>query len=324
MKHTLLLLAVLTLGFSAPAFAQTALAPAAAPRVAPSTVPDELAKKGVQRFVFSGWPGAPIPVWYLRPKGTPASARVLFVLHGVGRDADRYIGEWVDIATRAGIVIVVPEFTAAGFPGALGYNHGGLFTPEGAPRPRNVWSFSAIEPLFDAVKTREGLTAPGYAIFGHSAGAQFVHRLVLTGGGPRMEQAISANAGSYAMPTTATAWPFGMGGLPAGLWNPKAAFSAPMTLLLGTADNDPAHRSLPDQPEAKAQGPHRLARGLQFQETAVLEAKAAGVPLAWGCALAPGVGHDNGRMAPFAVAIVTGAAKPAPAAPCAAIKPIGE
>ncbi len=304
--------------------ASVAVPVAAQTAPAPSTVPAELAQKGVQRFVFSAWPGAPIPVWYLRPKDVAADAPVLFVLHGVGRDADRYIGEWVDLATKAGITIIVPEFTAAGFPGGLGYNHGGLFTREGTPRPRDSWAFSAIEPVFDAVKAREALTASGYTIYGHSAGAQFVHRLVLTGGGPRMIEAISANAGSYAMPTTAVAWPFGMGGLPEGLWNPEKAFGAPMTLLLGTADNDPSHRSLPAQPEAKAQGPHRLARGKQFRETAVVEAKAAGVPLAWGCALAPGVGHENGRMAPYALAIVTGVVKAEPGAPCSVLQPAGQ
>jgi poly(3-hydroxybutyrate) depolymerase len=313
-----LALAVLALGLSVAAAAQT---PAAQIGAAPETVPTALAQKGVLRFLFSAWPGAPIPVWYLRPKFAAADAPVLFVLHGVGRDADRYIGEWVDLATSAGITIIVPEFTAADFPKSLGYNHGGLFTPDGTPRPREVWAFSAIEPMFDAVKAREGLTAPGYSIYGHSAGAQFVHRLVLTGSGPRMLGAISANAGSYAMPTTATAWPFGMADLAAGVWRPRTAFGAPMTLLLGTADNDPAHRSLPDQPEARAQGAHRLARGLQFRETAVEGAKAAGVPLAWGCALAPGVGHDNGRMAPYALAIVTGTARPEPGAPCAVIAP---
>jgi len=299
-----------------------ALAPAVAAQTppAPITVPPALAEKGVQRFEFTGWAGPKIPVWYLRPASAKADAPLVFVLHGVGRDADRYIGEWVDIAKAHGVIVVVPEFTAASFPKALAYNHGGLFDEAGNPRPRETWAFSSIEPIFDALKAREKLSAEGYHIYGHSAGAQFVHRFVLTGGGPRMRQAISANAGSYAMPTATINWPFGMGGLPSGLWQPAAAFSAPLVLLLGTADNDPAHRSLPDQPEAKAQGPHRLARGLAFRETA---SKEAGPKLAWGCALAPGVGHDNGRMAPFAMALITGKETPVAGGICKEITPLG-
>src|SRR3546814_4271479 len=75
-------------------------------------------------------------------------------------------------------------------------------------------------PVFAAVKAREGLTAETYALYGHSGGAQFVHRYILAGGGPHMGRAVSANAGSYAMPDPAVAWPFGLRGLPAGLWDP--------------------------------------------------------------------------------------------------------
>src|SRR3546814_14335164 len=62
-------------------------------------------------------------------------------------------------------------------------------------------------PVFAAVKAREGLTAETYALYGHSGGAQFVHRYILAGGGPHMGRAVSANAGSYAMPDPAVAWP---------------------------------------------------------------------------------------------------------------------
>jgi poly(3-hydroxybutyrate) depolymerase len=281
-------------------------------------VPRALSAAGVTRFAFTGWPGAPIPVWTFRPATARADAPILFVMHGVGRDADRYIGEWVDIARAEGLVVVVPEFTRAGFPGSDGYNNGGMFDSAGNPRPRDTWAYSAIEPIFDAVRTREGLTAPAYILYGHSAGAQFAHRFVLTGNPRRMARAIVANAGSYAFPTDSVAWPFGMAGLAPGTWKPEDAFRQPLTVLLGTADNDPAHRSLPSQPGAKAQGPHRLARGQAFFAEAVTQ---GGPTLVWACALAPGVGHDNGRMAPFALTLIRNPAAVAPRQPCTAIAP---
>jgi poly(3-hydroxybutyrate) depolymerase len=286
---------------------------------APSDVPPALATAGVQRFMFSGWAGPAIPVWYLRPASAGPDAPVLFVMHGVRRDADRYVGEWVELAAAHGVVVVVPEYSDAAFPRALNYNHGRMFDAAGAPRPRGDWSWSAIEPVFDAVVARERLGARDYALYGHSAGAQFVHRHVLTGGGPRMRLAIVANAGSYAMPTPDAPWPFGAGGLPPGAFDAATAFRRPLALLLGTADNDPKHPSLPDQPEAQAQGPHRLARGQNFY---AFSRRAAGPALAWTCALAPDVGHDNGRMAPFALALVLGRAAPRPGADCAAIAPV--
>ncbi len=264
-------------------------------------VPAALASAGVQRFAVDDWGGAPIPVWLLRPAAAKADAPVMFVMHGVGRDADRYIAEWVEIATRAGIVIVVPEFTRAGFPDTLNYNFGAVFDDKGRLRPRRQWSYSAIDIIFDRVVARERLAAKSYVLFGHSAGAQFVHRFVLLGVGAKMSRAISANSGSYTWPTGPGRWPFGVAGLPDGLWQPGRALAAPMLMMQGTADNDPNHPSLPRQPEAMAQGPHRLARGMAFFAAAQDAARQAGVGFGWSCVLVPGIAHDNGGMAPYVV-----------------------
>lgn len=267
-------------------------------------VPAALSAAGVTRFVVDDWGGAAIPVWLLRPASAKADAPVMFVMHGVGRDADRYVAEWVELATREGLIIVVPEYTKAGFPGGENYNFGAVFDEQGKLRPRDQWSYSAIDVIFDRVVAREKLTAQSYVLFGHSAGAQFVHRYVLLGGGKKMARAISANSGSYTWPIGPDRWPFGVAGLPDGLWQPAKALTVPMLMLQGTADNDPNHSSLPRQPEAMAQGPHRLARGKAFYAAAQQAAKQAGVRFGWSCALVPDVGHDNGGMAPYAIRLL--------------------
>lgn len=307
MKIPFFTLAALSLQtISAPSTSQTVVK--SADRTGPATPPPfsraELAKRGVEVFAFSGWDGPSLPIWYFRPAGTPADAPVLFVFHGVQRDADRYIGQWVELAAKEKIIIVVPEFGRAAFPGARGYNHGNLFDAKGKATPASERSFALIEPLFDALRQRGGLTRETYWMFGHSAGAQFVHRFALTGHSRRAEQLVSANAGSYMMPDPAISWPFGVDGLPDGLWDPHRAYATRMTVLLGTADNDPNYPSLPRDAEAMAQGPHRLARGHKFYAVARTDADRQKLPFAWNCALAPGIGHDNGGMAPFAIAIL--------------------
>ena len=77
-----------------------------------------------------------------------------------------------------------------------------------------------------------------------------------------------------------------------------------MLIMQGTADNDPNYPSLPRQPEAMAQGPHRLARGKAFFAAAQDAARQAGVRFGWSCALVPDVGHDNGGMAPYAIRLL--------------------
>ncbi|WP_432768356.1 MAG: hypothetical protein HEQ22_13160 [Sphingopyxis sp.] len=273
---------------------------------------------GVKRFTFDGWAGPAFPVWTYRAADTPADAPVLFVFHGVQRDADNYIGQWVDLARTHKIVLIVPEYSRAAFPGVAAYSHGWFTEKDGTPRAPASWSFATVEPIFAAVKAREALTAPTYSIYGHSGGAQFAHRYVLAGGGPHLARVVSANAGSYAM-TDAAAWPFGVAGLPKGVWNAEKVFATPMTVLLGTADTDPNHKSLPRQPEAMAQGAHRFARGQNFYNRARARAAVYKVAFDWSCVFVRRVGHDNAGMAPVAVRILFGDAKPAAGGDCKAL-----
>src|SRR3546814_7519134 len=98
---------------------------------------------------------------------------------------------------------------------------------------------------------------------------------------PLIDIAISANAGSYTMPVVDVDYPFGLRGAPVDEAGLKRALAMPLVVLLGTADNDPHHHSLPDQPEAMAQGPYRLARGKKFFATAQDQAQRLQTPFNW-------------------------------------------
>lgn len=271
-------------------------------------------------FVFTGWAGPPVPVWSHRPAGAGPDAKLVFVMHGVGRDADRYLAEWIALADAQRFIVVVPEFSRAAFPGTDGYNLGGTQDADGRPVPRAAWSYSLLEPLFDELVRREGLTARGYALYGHSAGAQYVHRYVLLGAGRRVERAVAANSGWYAFADETIGWPYGLGGAPA-VADLATAFATPLTVLLGDADTDPAHESLRRTPEADAQGRHRYERGQRFYDGARRGAAARGVPFRWSCAVAPGVGHDNARAARHAVPLLLGAPV-VEGGDCAPVRPV--
>ena len=83
-------------------------------------------------------------------------------------------------------------------------------------KAREVWAFTAIERMYSAIKTAAHLNTSGFSIFGHSAGAQFVHRhLAFIGAGGnalRVIRAVAANAGFYTEPTFEIPFPFGFGG----------------------------------------------------------------------------------------------------------------
>ena len=53
---------------------------------------------GSSQIVFSGWSGPKLPVFVHKPQTAGADSRIVFVMHGVQRDGDRYRDEWRDLA----------------------------------------------------------------------------------------------------------------------------------------------------------------------------------------------------------------------------------
>ncbi|MGK2927717.1 MAG: hypothetical protein ACSLE2_19045 [Lysobacterales bacterium] len=236
-----------------------------------------------------------------RPVGLAADRPIVFVMHGVQRNADEYRDQWYDLAEEHGFLVVVPEFSDDDFPGAEGYNYGNVYDETGAIRPRSTWAFEAIEPIFDDVRRRYGMTAEGYSIYGHSAGSQFVHRFLMHVPEARVARVVAANAGWYTMPDFSIDFPYGLRGSAVGREELGRALQLPVTVLLGDADTDPQHPSLRRTPEALAQGAHRFARGQAFFATARVAAADLQVPFGWRLATVPGADHDNIKMAPAAV-----------------------
>jgi poly(3-hydroxybutyrate) depolymerase len=244
--------------------------------------------------------GHQLTVWHYRPAAASAGAPVLFVLHGVGRNAEDYLNDWIDQANRHNFLLVVPEFSKAEFPGEEAYNSGNLFDAAGQLRPREQWSFSMIEPIFDRVRAQLGSQRGDYLIYGHSAGAQFVHRFLYFVPSARVTRAVAANAGWYMLPELATAFPYGLKGTPVDEAALRTALARPLVVLLGEADTDGQHQSLRHTPESDAQGLYRLARGQYFYAQARATAAALGAPFQWTLSTVPGVAHVNKDMAPFA------------------------
>ena len=253
------------------------------------------------RYDVKDWGGPAIRVYASRPAGLAADRPVVFVMHGVNRNADDYRDQWHELAMKHDFLLIVPEFSQEKFPGSNGYNLGYLEDSEGNPRPRHAWSYSAIEPLFDDARRRFRMKTARYALYGHSAGSQFVHRFIFHVPSARVSQIVSANAGWYMMPDYQVAYPYGLAGSVITPEMLSRALSLPVTILLGELDNDPDHPNLRRAPEAMAQGAFRLARGQEFFRQAAAYAERAGVPFKWKLEIVPGADHNNALMAPAAV-----------------------
>ncbi len=276
---------------------------AATQHAAPEALP-----QGIGSFTFSGWSGPAFAVHTYVPEGVEAaSAPILIVMHGQERDPRRYLREWTAIADQYGFIAVAPEFSRRQFETSRQYNMGHL-TELGSTelRPRELWSFAAIEPLFDEVAARLGSDQQSYTLYGHSAGSQYVHRFMLTQRETRAARFLAANAGWYTLPTFALEYPYGLNGTDLGTDDLQAALGRDLVILLGDRDNDPDSSSLNKTEGAMMQGKHRFERGQFFHDFGKEMARRQGWEFGWSLRIIPGVAHSNGGIAKGAGDLVAG------------------
>lgn len=247
--------------------------------------------------------GIKLPVFAHRPKQASESSPVLIVMHGNARDADRYLHQWRHLSDRYGFHLVVPEFSRDQFPKGRHYNLGNVWQDE-KTNDQKFWSYAAIEPVFEHYRKLQSVNTNNYVIYGHSAGAQFVHRFLFHIADTRATDFVVANAGWYTLPEFETAWPYGLESSVVTRSMRNAALLKPLTILLGDQDTDPKGKSLRRTPEALIQGPHRFARGHFFLKTAKRVAVNETIDLNWRLEIVPGVGHDNGGMAEAAAKLL--------------------
>ena len=248
-------------------------------------------------------PGKPLTVWCYKPVSATRDSRVVFVMTGVKRNADEYRDNWARHADKHGFVLVVPQFPFSDYSND-DYTFGGV--TQGDP---TKWGFRTVDNLFDEIKRRDGLAANSYAIYGHSAGAQFVHRMMLfMGDSARFDTAIAANAGWYSMPVYDSTGPFKFPLALDARVVPEVVmrrqFAKPMFIMLGDQDTDTRHKHLNRSAPAMAQGPHRFARGQYFFRSAREQAVAMGASFNWRLVVVPGVAHSDRGMSDAAVKVL--------------------
>ncbi len=240
---------------------------------------------------------AKMRVYYFRPKNFTPSSPILIVLHGNNRTARNYRNYFVEPALQHSVLVLVPKFSRVNYPGSRHFNLGYLQDRGGNFTPKSLWAFPVIDRVFKKAKRFFRFKSGQYFLFGHSAGAQFVHRLLIFYPSPLLKAAVAANAGWYTFLSRSAFFPYGLKNAPVDDANLKQTFKKNFIVFLGRGDNDPEHHSLRNTPEAKRQGPHRLARGREFFNQAEKMAKNFGIPLHWKHEELADVGHSAKYMA---------------------------
>ncbi len=257
-------------------------------------------------------PGHPLTLRSARPRHCTPETPVVFVHHGVLRNGGDYRDFWLPLVDEANVLAIVPEFSAEAFPGSPWYNFGNRTDDEGKPKPRGEWTYGINGRVFTALRDHGITRRSGYAMFGHSAGGQFVHRLISLGFRDRVIAAVTANAGTYAMPDLATPFPFGLGdtGMDEAALRKLLAFR--LTVSAGTLDIVTDDEHFPKDEAAMRQGGTRYERAHNYIATARAVAERFGMHCAWTITDVAGVDHDGNRMSAAAAPILAAALHAAP------------
>lgn len=263
----------------------------AAGTVAPADLRARDAVSGQETEVVAEVDGVALDVGIYDPAGC-AQPSVLILFHGNSRSAGSYLDAAHGLADRACLTVYAPLFDRQRFPSAS-YHRGGLIR-DGKLLPRDDWTVDLAADLTDWARAREGDANAATFMFGHSAGGQFLSRIVAYDPPPNVERYVIANPSTYVLPSLTEPVPYGFGGLPEAEAALKAYLAAPITIYLG--DEDTGDEDLAQTPEAKRQGTNRLDRGTRTFEAGRRMAEAHGWPFNWHLVYADHVGHSARGM----------------------------
>ncbi len=231
-----------------------------------------------------------ISVYYYCPRELSSLSRVVFVLHGAGRNGRVYRDEWQKYANRYNFIVLCPEFSEGEFGGWGKYNGGNIYDYEQKKyNERADWTFNVIEGLFDFVKQDRELKAEAYCIFGHSAGAQFVQRMVLFMPEARFSLAIANGAGDYTAPVFNKIFSDGLQYTCVTEESLRKSFAKGMVILMGAKDL--MSKTMPK--EGQFHEYDRVWKARRFYKTAKAEALKRRTTFKWLFRLVPNADHNN-------------------------------
>ena len=256
----------------------------------------------LDKFTFTSWNKPDLDVFYHLPKTIDNDTKVLFVVHGNTRNADDYLNSWIRLTKDKNIAIFAPHFKRSSF---ISFNTLQMSTSNGKIRTNtNLYLNNSIDTLFEYIKAKFKLNDKLYDIYGHSAGAQFVHRYLLMSDNPSVNKAVAANAGWYTFLNGAD-FPYGVKNPPISLTdsNVKKFLSTNLYILIGTNDID-VDSSINKSKGAQKQGINRLQRAKNFFTYTESIVEQNNLEFKWKYQAVPGAPHSNKVMSKAAVLVL--------------------
>ena len=256
----------------------------------------------LDKFTYNVWDKPDLDVYYHLPEIINDETKILFVIHGNSRNADNYLNTWIKLAKDKNYAIFAPHFKRSQF---ISFNTLQMSTSSGRIRNEaNLYLNNSIDLLFDHIKPLFDLSQDSYDIYGHSAGAQFVHRYLLFSKSPKVNKAVAANAGWYTF-LDGSNFPYGIN-------NPPIDFSSQnvinflnmdLHIHIGSADTD-ISSSVNQSEGANSQGLNRFQRANNFFNYTTKIVEENDLNYNWSFLVVDGVAHSNSRMSKAAAEVI--------------------
>ena len=253
----------------------------------------------------------PVTVYYRIPAGDVTTMPILFSFHGDDRDASNYRDYWTSMANTNGFMVFAPEFKETDYPGADGYQMGNVYDNGDSPssgtlNPTDEWTFSIIDPLFEAIKTEVLGTQLTFKAWGHSGGAQFLQRFNLFMPNSKLDLSVCSNSGWYTVPDISVNFPYGINNSTLSNTSLAIPFTKRLIVHLGLNDTDPNSSGLRHNTTVdNQQGLNRLDRGRYFFNKAQTISNTLNYTYNWQRQEVAGVGHDPQLMANNALSLLS-------------------
>jgi hypothetical protein len=262
-----------------------------------------LAAFETKNTTFAVWNNSDVELFYKLPEEINNQTQVLFIIHGGARDSEKYLDIWKKFTEDKNIILVAPEFKRADYED---YEYLNISDDYGVLNKNlNEHLHNSLSIFFSFFKSKYNLEIDTYKLYGHSGGAQFVHRLLLFSDYDNVSSAVIAGARSYTFLNNEN-YPYGLKeSNHLSDKKIKRYLSQRVTFLIGNQDIKKFESSKKNNIQAKAmQGNNRFEVGINYFNNLITVSERQKIPLRWKFQIAKGVAHDNEKMSLLASKIL--------------------
>ena len=230
-----------------------------------------------------------LPYYLVEPREKAPDAPLLVAVHGISRNAEAVAQKFGAATAMRGVVLAAPEFSRERFPGYQRFGAGGQVSR----------ADQALQTMVAEIRAGTPYVGRRLWLFGHSGGAQFVHRFVMAWP-EKVERYVVSAAGWYTWPSLEQPFPIGIG------WSARLPDARPIAsrflrvrgrVMVGDRDTrrGPTLNTAPEID--RAQGDNRVSRGRRFVEATNALARQLELPPPLSFQLLPNAGHLFSGMA---------------------------